>query len=444
MPQHWAYDSVFYHIYPLGFCGAPLHNDFMSEPVARLEHIYSWLDHFDYLGVNALYLGPVFESTRHGYDTADYFMVDRRLGSNDTLKRLVATLHERGISVILDGVFHHTGRDFWAFRDIQQRGEQSPYAHWYSGLRFDERSPEGDPFTYDGWNGYTSLVKLNVGHPDVQRHLFDAIQMWVDEFDIDGLRLDAADYIDLDFLRAMSRFAHGLKPDFWLMGEVIHGDYRQWANDATFYKGLWSSLVDVNYFEIAYSLNRQFGDEGLYPHLPLYAFVDNHDVNRAASILRQPEHLYPLYALLFTMPGVPSVYYGSEWGLPGERTDTSDDPLRPHLDLDTMIRNGPHGTLPPAIRKLAQLRHDSAALRYGAYQQLFVAHEQLAFKRALDGDSVIVALNAADQPVPITVQVNEGRELVDVLNGGERYPIHDGHATIDAVPPNWARILTVN
>ncbi|MBN1488210.1 MAG: alpha-amylase, partial [Anaerolineae bacterium] len=314
--KHWAYDAVFYHIYPLGFCGAPLRNDFHSPAVPRLEQLYGWIGHLRELGVNALYLGPVFESTAHGYDTADYYRVDRRLGDNQVLAEVVAALHENGIRVVLDGVFNHVGRDFWAFRDLQQYGAQSAYRDWFLGVDFGQRSPYNDAFTYANWNGYYDLVKLNPHHPAVREHLFQAVEMWINEFDIDGLRLDVADCLDFGFMRDLSTLCKGLRPDFWLMGEVVHGDYRRWANAETLdsvtnyecYKGLYSSHVDRNYFEIAYALKRQFGAGGLYCDLPLYNFADNHDVNRVVSNLTKPEHLYSLYCLLFTMPGVPSIY----------------------------------------------------------------------------------------------------------------------------------------
>ncbi len=124
---HWAFDSIFYHIYPLGFCGAPERNDFNASPTPRLEQVYAWLDHIQWLGANALYLGPLFEATAHGYDTADYFYVDRRLGTNETLSRLSAEMHRRGMRLVLDGVFNHVGRDFWAFRDVIANRESSPY-----------------------------------------------------------------------------------------------------------------------------------------------------------------------------------------------------------------------------------------------------------------------------------------------------------------------------
>jgi glycosidase len=437
---------MFYHIYPLALCGAPECNDFSLAPVARLEALYPWIDHLTTLNLNALYLGPVFESTAHGYDTTDYYTIDRRLGTNDTFKQLTHSIKRRGLHLVLDGVFNHVGRDFPAFRDVIAHGQNSRYTDWFH-LDFSRQSSTGDPFFYQGWAGHYDLVKLNLSHPDVRAHLFDAVSMWVREFDIDGLRLDAADHLDPDFMRALSAHCRSLKADFWLMGEVVHGDYNQWANpdmlDSTTnyeaYKGLYSSHVDCNYFEIAYSLNRQFGSDGLYRNLLLYSFADNHDVNRVASSLTNQAHLYPLYILLFTMPGIPSVYYGSEWGINGIRDTYSDKALRPCLSLDN-THAFPHPQLADTIRKLAVLRQLLPPLQSGDYQQLYVASQQFAFARSTQNKTVIVAVNAADQAMPITLNsLSHGLQLVDQLNGST-FPIHNGQAQV-MLDPNWGRVL---
>lgn len=331
--------NFLYHIFPLGACGAPESNDFSSPPQPRLRRIHGWLDHIQALGADTLFLGPVFESGSHGYDTANYYEVDRRLGTREDLAALGRDLRGRGMRLVLDGVFNHTGREFWAFRDLRAHGPASAYQNWYSGVRFDQRSPMGDSFSYDAWNGHFSLPKLNLENPAVREHLFGAVRLWVDEFGIDGIRLDAADALSFDFMRALRAFSGQIKPDLWLMGEVIHGDYRQWANAETLhsttnyelYKGLHSAHNEHNYFELAYSLNRQFGAQGIYQHLQLNSFADNHDVTRIASQLREPAGLYPLHAVLFCAPGIPSIYYGSEFGIHGVKT-RNDWNLRPEFN----------------------------------------------------------------------------------------------------------------
>lgn len=443
-------ESIFYHIYPIGFCGAPKENDFSSPVTERLNKIYEWIPHFKELGINAIYLGPLFSSTGHGYDTADFYQVDRRLGSNETLKNIIDALHREGIKVILDGVFHHTGRDFWAFRDVINNRENSQYCNWFSGLSFDRRSPYNDPFTYDTWNGHYNLVKLNLNHCDVKNHIYYAVKFWVDEFHIDGLRLDAADCMDINFLREFSDFCHGLRENFFMAGEVIHGDYRKWIEEGHLdsvtnyecYKGLYSSHNDKNYFEIAFSLNREYCDEyGLYKNLPLYNFVDNHDVDRVASTLNNQSHLYTLYAILFTMPGIPSIYYGSEWGMEGKKTNGSDDALRPCIDLQE-VKFWKHAGLFWYISSLARIRRNSPALCYGNYEQLHVNHEQLAFSRKSGDETVIVSINSSDKSSSFDLNVKHGNKLIDLLNEGDCFDINSNKARFD-INPYGARIMVV-
>jgi len=446
----WADKAIFYHIYPLGLCGAPKHNDFQSPPVSRLDTLYPWLDHIQNLGCTALYLGPLFESSVHGYDTADYFQVDRRLGDQDTLVNFSGEVHRRGLKLVLDGVFNHTGRDFWAFKDLQTHRQQSVYASWFHNLDFNRSSPCHDPFHYEGWSGHYDLVKLNLANPDVRSYLFDAVRFWVETFDIDGLRLDAADQIAPDFLSALRQHCHNLRSDFWLMGEMVGGDYRCLANPTMLdsvtnfecYKGLYSSHIDHNYFEIAYSLNRQFGSAGIYREFAPYNFADNHDVERVASSLKNPALLTPLYCLLFTIPGVPSIYYGSEWGIEGQRTPASDDALRPQIDL-TQSASYPHYGLASTIAHLAQIRRQNPALAEGEYSQLHVASEQFAFLRSHPAGSVVVAVNASNAPAKLDLQLPVPCGVLDdLLNPGATFPITNHRVRI-MLPPACGRILTV-
>ncbi len=450
MTTSWLDKAVFYHIYPLGLVGAPHKNDFTGAVNQRFEDLYPWLDHIHSLGFNALYLGPIFESTSHGYDTVDYYQVDRRLGDNQSMARFADAVHQRGMKLVLDGVFNHVGREFWAFKDLLVKGENSAYRDWFSSIRFGERSSFGDPFNYEGWHGHQSLVKLNLSHPHVRAHLFDAIKMWVDRFAIDGLRLDAADAIDFEFLRALHDFTKSLRSDFWLMGEVVHGDYRKWANPDRLdsvtnyqsYKGLYSSLIDGNYFEIAHSLNRQFGPKGIYRDLQLYNFVDNHDVDRVASKLKSTALLFPLYLLLFTMPGIPSVYYGSEWGIEGAKEPWSDAPLRPYLNLHETSSHAPEAHLAGTLQKLISIRSSSKAISSGEYAQLLVKDRQFIFTRKAVDETVIVALNSAPQQVEVEVDMHgQPGDWFDVLNDKKSIVSFDGKLKL-ALSPTWGMILT--
>jgi len=444
----WWQDATFYHIYPLGLCGAPQQNDF--KIVNRIEALYPWLDHMQQLGMDSLYLGPIFQSTSHGYNTVDYYQIDNRLGDNDAFAHFAEEMHRRGLRLVLDAVFNHVGRDFWAFKDVLTHGEGSAYKDWFHIRSFEGQSPFGDSFEYEGWQGHYGLVKLNLAQPLVREHLFDAVGMWMERFGIDGLRLDAADCIDFDFLRALHTFTKSRRSDFWLMGEVIHGDYRQWVNPETFdsitnyecYKGLWSSLVENNYFEIAYSLNRQFGPQGLYRDLLFYNFVDNHDVDRVASKFSNKALLYPLYILLFTMPGIPSVYYGSEFGLDAAKEPYSDNSLRPALDLAELESRVPQHDLPGIIRRLAELRKQSKAILLGNYQEMLVNANQLAFVRQFSDENVLVVLNSADQAVEVHLDNLpwQGGHLRDLLNPAETFQIEAGQLKVP-LSPTWGRIL---
>jgi len=449
MTPQWTKESIFYHIYPLGLCGAPERNNLSFPGVHRLEKLIPWLDHIQSLGANAIYFGPVFESSSHGYDTIDYYQVDRRLGNNDTLRRFSDEAHQRGLRLVLDGVFNHVGRDFWAFKNVQQLGENSDYCEWFHNLRFNEVSPMGDPFNYESWQGHYRLVKLNLSHPDVRAHLLDAVAMWIEQFNIDGLRLDAADSIDFDFLRALHHFTKSKRPDFWLLGEVVHGNYRDWANPKTLdsvtnyqcYKGLYSSLVEANYFEIAYGINRQFGADGMYKDLDLYNFVDNHDVDRVASKFKDPALLYPLYLLLFTMPGIPSVYYGSEWGLKGEKGQWTDASLRPELDLSHL--NNMKSDLAQAIQRLSELRTCSQAIKFGDYQELLVDHQQFVFMRQFEDQKVVVVLNSSSNSVELMLNLPwESGVLMDLLSPEETFDLRDSKLTV-STPPAWGRVLSL-
>ena len=194
----WAYESVFYQIYPLGFCGAPFENDGVLEH--RILKVNDWIPHIKKLGADAIYFSPVFESDTHGYNTRDYTKIDTRLGTNEDFAQVCDNLHKDGIKVVLDGVFNHVGRGFWAFQDVLKNRESSPYVNWFGRIAFDGNSNYNDGLWYEGWEGNYDLVKLNLRNEDVIQHIFSAIKGWVDEFDIDGLRLDVAYCLDHDFL----------------------------------------------------------------------------------------------------------------------------------------------------------------------------------------------------------------------------------------------------
>ena len=390
----WAYESVFYQIYPLGFCGAPFENDGILTH--RILKVKEWIPHMKKLGINAIYFSPVFESDTHGYNTRDYTKIDCRLGTNEDFKQVCDALHEAGIKVVLDGVFNHVGRGFFAFRDVVEKRENSEYKDWFH-IDFGGNSNYNDGLWYEGWEGNYDLVKLNLYNPAVVDHIFAAIKGWVEEFDIDGLRLDVAYCLTPDFLRSLHQYTKGLKEDFYLLGETLHGDYNQWMNPEMLdsvtnyecYKGLYSSFNSMNMFEINHSLLRQFGPENwtLYRGKHMLSFVDNHDVTRVASILSNEKHLPLIYALSFGMPGIPCVYYGSEWGAKA-RKEEGDPALRAYFDAPV------ENELTEWIGKLAEAKKHSEALNYGDFRSVLLTNKQCIFERKSEHERVYVAINA--------------------------------------------------
>ena len=421
----WYETAVFYHIYPLGLCGAPRENK--EEGVEhRLPGLEEWLPHIADLGCQGLYIGPLFESSGHGYDTKDYKLVDRRLGDNEDLKHFVKKAHELGIRVVVDGVFNHTGREFFAFEDIRRSREGSRYCGWYKGINFGWNSAFNDGFGYESWRNCGDLVNLNLQNPEVKQYLFDVIRFWIHEFDIDGIRLDCADCLDFEFMKEMRRITEQEKEDFWLMGEVIHGDYSRWANpemlhsvtNYELHKGLYSGHNDHNYFEIAHTIRRQFEENGgIYRGRILYSFVDNHDVSRIVNKLNDRGHLKPVYTLLYTLPGLPSVYYGSEWGIQG-RKEEGDPALRPAIDLEEIQKNPPVPGLEEFVALLGKCRREYPVIGQGRYRELALTNRQYAFARIGEGEAAVIAVNNDENPAQMRIRLPLAAEkVVEALSG---------------------------
>lgn len=434
----WYDEAVFYHIYPLGLTGAPKENNYECTE-HRLNNIIPWIEHIKNIGCNAIYIGPLFESVGHGYETTDYKKLDSRLGTNKDLTNYVKECHKQGIKVIFDGVFNHVGRDFFAFKDLQKNRENSKYKDWFCNVNFSGNNEYNDGFSYENWGGYNLLVKLNQKNPAVIEYICDAIRYWVEEFDVDGIRLDAADVLDFNYMQALRKVANEVKPDFWLMGEVIHGDYIRWVNEGTLHsvtnyhlhKALYSGHNDHNYFEIAHTVKRLYEMGGNKPDgLKLYNFVDNHDVERIYTKLSNKAHFAPVHILMYTLPGVPSIYYGSEFGIEGKKEKFSDDSLRPALDLDDYkdaIKKNPCTKL---IASLGKIRQNTKALSYGDYKELRLTNRQYVFSRNYNGVSVVVTVNNDDNDCTLTLPAGNAKEYVGALSG-EKVKVNNGQITVN-------------
>lgn len=417
----WAEESVFYQIYTLGFCGAPFSNEGDSgEEISRhrINKVKDWIPHIKKLGADAVYFCPVFSSDTHGYNTRDFRRLDERLGTNEDFREVCGALHENGIRVVLDGVFNHVGRGFTQFQDVQANRENSPYRDWFH-IDFGGNSNYNDGFWYEGWEGNYDLVKLNLCNEEVISHIFESVKYWIEYFGIDGLRLDVAYCLDRNFIRRLRSFTDSLKEDFFLVGEMLGGDYKTIMGDGMLhsvtnyecYKGLYSAFNDKNLFEIIHSLIRQFGSDPwtLYRGYHLLSFVDNHDVTRSATILNDRKQLPLLYAVCFGMPGIPCVYYGSEWGVEGDKRN-GDPSLRPSFDRPVW------NELTDWISHLAEAKKNSEALCHGDFRSVLLTNSQCIFERKTEHERVMVAVNADSEEYVAHFDAGCGT-AVDLITG---------------------------
>jgi glycosidase len=396
--RSWADHAVFWHVYPLGFTGAPIHPAAAKSEgvVHRLNRIEAWIDYLMDLGCTGLALGPIFASESYGYDTVDHFRIDPRLGDDADFDRLVAVLQRRRVRLLLDGVFNHVGRSFPRFMDVVARGDASPHASW-----FRRRKRDGGFAVFEGHDG---LVALNHDEPHVADYVADVMQHWLAR-GADGFRLDAAYAVPPRFWRPVFTRVRASHPSAWFVGEVIHGDYtaivaQSGLDSVTQYelwKGVWSAFNDKNLFELAWALTRhaQFVE-----HFVPQTFLGNHDVTRIASRLRDMRCLPHAVVVLTTIPGVPSIYAGDEQAFRGVKEDRAggDDEIRPAFP------EGPSALAPegwPVYRlhqQLIQLRSECAWVAHAALEIVSNTNEAIVYTCRSGDRRLVVALNIGATP----------------------------------------------
>jgi cyclomaltodextrinase len=428
----WVQHAIWWHVYPLGFVGAE--KAATAEPAAphRLLDLVPWLDYAVELGASGLALGPVFASETHGYDTTDYFRIDARLGTSEDFDTLVREAHRRGLRILLDGVFNHTGRSFAPFRDVLTDGPGAATASWFTLDWPDSAGPGTEP-GYRDFEGHHHLVALNHDEPAVADFVVDVMEHWLRR-GADGWRLDAAYAVPARFWASVTTRVRASHPDAYFVGEYIHGDYASEVRDggldsATQYelwKAVWSSLNDANLFELAAALERHNALLGSFAPL---TFLGNHDVTRIASRLTDPALLPHAVAVLLTVGGTPSIYYGDEQGYRGVKEDRAggDDDVRP------LFPPAP-GDLSPVGRpvfdvhqELIGVRRRHPWLHRARTEVLQLSNEVLAYRVAAEGpEALVVALNLSSdaQPVPATgpLSVLAGQATLDASSGRATLP----------------------
>ena len=420
----WYDGAVFYHIYPIGMTGAPRTNTFEAGE-HRLNKLLDWLPHIKAIGCDAIYIGPLFESVAHGYETADYKKLDSRLGDNNDLINFVKACHESSIKVIVDGVFNHVGREFFAFKDLKEHRENSAYRDWFKNIHFDWNNDYNDGLYYDSWDGHGTLVNLNHQNPAVREYFLDVARFWISEFDIDGIRLDAADVLDFTFMRELRSVTDSCKQDFWLLGEVIHGDYTRWVNNEMLHsvtnywlhKALYSGHNDHNYFEIAHTVKR-CTDMEMHIANAFYNFVDNHDVARIYTKLNNKNHFAPVHVLLYTLPGKPSIYYGSEFAIEGEKKPYADEILRPELKIEDYKDAVNTNENTKRIAALGNMRLNNQWVGEAGYRELLLTNRQYAFLREYGDKRLVAIVNNDDNNADINLNI--GGRFTELFSGETR------------------------
>lgn len=415
MPD-WVQDAMWWHVYPLGFVGAPQEGQAGSDaPVThRLAHLSAWLDHAVALGLNGLALGPVFASSTHGYDTTDYFTVDPRLGDEADLVGLIEAAHDKGLRVMFDGVFNHVGREHPAFRGVLEQGPSAPTANWFDLTWPDGDAPGSTP-RHRTFEGHDHLVALDHGSPAVADLVTDVMAFWCDR-GVDAWRLDAAYAVPPAFWSTVLPRVRERHPDVYVMGEVIHGDYAPVVRESTMdaltqyelWKAIWSGIDDVNFHELAHALGRH--DEFLETFVP-YTFVGNHDVTRIASKLGDIRHLPHALAVLFTVGGTPAVYYGDELAYRGVKEERAggDDDIRPSFPATPAELSGLGSDTYALHQELIGLRRRHRWLHTARVSALHLENAVFAYaaqERHGDG-RIVVALNLGDTEARVPVTAGE-------------------------------------
>lgn len=428
----WAEHAIWWHVYPLGFTGAE--REALPAVTHRLPHLASWLDYAVDLGCNGLLLGPVFAAETHGYDTVDHFRIDPRLGDDEDFDALVAAARARGVRIVLDGVFNHVGRGFPAFAAASAAlaadadGPGTPAVSWF------RRSPGAAEF--EVFEGHSQLVELNHDEPAVIGYVAEVMRYWLAR-GASGWRLDAAYAVPPEFWARVLPAVRAAFPEAWFLGEMIHGDYAGYAAAAGLdsitqyetWKAIWSSLRERNFWELDHALGRHnaFLDAPSSPPAWLpQVFVGNHDVTRLATAIGDPALVGHALAVLFTLPGVPSVYYGDEQAFRGvkEHRAGGDDEIRPAFPAS------PAGLAPygwPVYRLHQRLigfrrRHPWLVRARTATGHLSSTAMAVRVFGTGPSEQVVVLLNSGDEPVKFPVPpagAHEDLEVAEVPDPGD-------------------------
>lgn len=401
----WVDHAIFWHVFPLGFVGAEHERTQVpaGEVRHRLHHLTRWLAYVVELGCSGLLLAPVFESSSHGYDTLDYRRIDPRLGDESDFEALVQACQERGLRLVLDGVFNHVGHDHPAFTQALAEGEGSEAAKLFQ-FYWESTDDQGEP-AHEMFEGHPGLVTLNHESDAVVDLVTDVMCYWLAK-GIDGWRLDAAYAVPTSFWHKVIPRVREQFPDAYIFGEVLHGDYAAFVREADLdavteyelWKATWSSIDTVNFHELVWTLGRH--NDMLDSFVP-QTFIGNHDVTRVASQIAEQRHHEHAFVILLTVGGTPSIYYGDEQGYTGvkEQRAGGDDQVRPVMPESPDQLSDLGRGLQHVVQELIALRRRHPWLHRARTQVNDVANGTITYVATGEGgESVRVGLNLTDEP----------------------------------------------
>lgn len=380
----WVNDTIWYQIFPERFCnGDPSINPERTLPWRNkgpvtnqeffggdLQGIINKLDYIKDLGVSGLYLTPINEApSSHKYDTTDYTKIDPHFGSEETMVNLVREAHNRGIRVMLDGVFNHSGKLFAPWIDVKEKGPQSEYWDWFmiNEWPFREEGGCAQAKQYYTFAFFDGMPKLNTNNPKVREYLIGICENWVRNYDVDGIRLDVANEISHAFCKELRSHLKAIKPDIYILGEIWH-DAMPWLRgdefDAVMNYPLAESIKDfwidksLTNEDFEYTINRCYTGYMQQTNDVLFNLLDSHDTKRLRSDVKNLDEYFQQLAVLFTMPGSPCIYYGTEIAMEGGY-DPDCRRCMPWEDID----NGVYDERIEIIKSLLHLRRSEPLLR---------------------------------------------------------------------------------
>ena len=432
MNVSWLDGSAMYQIFPLGLCGAPYENSWdwsntwnaATRPVRRVDRILNWIPHLKKLGIESVWFNLALQSDTHGYNTRDFYTLDSRLGSNEDFSEICRALHDAGLRIVFDALFFNVGRGFWAFRDVRNNMQNSRYVDWFKGIDFRRNTPCNDGFYYKAWDENWDLPELNLDNEEVVQHIFGAVRRSEDLYRFDGFHLCLAERLPKKFVERFRNFcaemSAGLGGNVAIIDEMYDGidcanliseTQAHGAENRELRDSICDSFLKKNVFNLAYTLNRQFGPDGIYKAVAMMNFLDNHNLPRFATAMQERKELIPLaWSLLPALPGFPCIFYGSEWGTEGWDEEN-------HWVMRIPFEKPEWNELTDCVQKAFVARKNSPALRYGSYKQIFQAKEQLVFERSSCGETIIVCLNISEYDYKVPIKQGKGFAAFEGLYG---------------------------